>query len=277
MDSIINIDELYTKDDWDINNLVDEDSPLNAWCNYLEIENINEIELVKGDLNILHLNIHSIQAKKDQLIQLINTFNKEGHIIDVLLLCETFMNDKTINKSRLKNYTLAAYEYRKKLKQGGVAIYLRKGIKFINRNDLNIFKEGELESCFIEIIRNEKKKNIIIGELYRIPNTSEKDFLEDYDNLLKKINKENKELVIGTDQNIDYLKINTNSNSNALFEMNLEHKLLPTVTRPTRITHQTATLIDNINISQNLSKRYKTVILITDILITIHASLLYQL
>jgi hypothetical protein len=73
-----------------------------------------------------------------------------------------------------------------------------------------------------------------------VPNTSEKDFLEDYNNLLKKIYIENKELIIGTDQNIDYLKINTNTNSycNALFEMNLENKLLPTVTRPTRVTHQ---------------------------------------
>jgi exonuclease III len=162
MDSKINIEELYNNDYWDINNLLDEESLLNDLCDYYVIDDIKEINITKGDLNILHLNIHSIEAKKDQLIQLLNSFNIEGHIIDVLLLCETFMNDKTINKSRIKNYTLAAFEYRKHLKQGGVAIYVRKGIKIINRNDLNVFKEGKLESCFAEIITKENKKNIIV-------------------------------------------------------------------------------------------------------------------
>jgi exonuclease III len=213
-------------------------------------------------MNVLQLNII---AKKTQFIELLNTCSESGYTVDVLLLCETFMNNINKNSCKIKNYNLIAYEYRTTSKQGGVAIYLRKGLKSLNRKDLNIFKEGEFESCFVEIITEQNKKNIIIGEIYRIPGKPEKKFLKDYENLLKLIGKENKATIIGTDQNIDYLKINTNNYANNLFELNLDNNLIPTITRPTRITHTSATLIDNINISINLAKNYKSGIITTDI------------
>ena len=45
----------------------------------------------------------------------------------------------------------------------------------------------------------------------------------------------------------------------------MELSLLPSITRPTRITHSTATLIDNILIDQTFSKNYKSSVLIDNI------------
>ena len=44
----------------------------------------------------------------------------------------------------------------------------------------------------------------------------------------------------------------------------LNKELFPTITRPTRITKQSATLIDNIFVSMNLHKKYESAILIND-------------
>ena len=48
-------------------------------------------------------------------------------------------------------------------------------------------------------------------------------------------------------------------------ELNLESNLLPCITRPTRITKSTATLIDKVLISKNLQGKQDSKILITDI------------
>ena len=53
------------------------------------------------------------------------------------------------------------------------------------------------------MIANGKRKNIIIGEIYRTPGTSAKRFVDDYNALMKKISNENREIVIIS---IDYLK-----------------------------------------------------------------------
>lgn len=61
-------------------------------------ETLKNINCVNGNLKILHLNIHSLHAKKNQLKELINNFKISGHELDVILLCETFMNELNKNK-----------------------------------------------------------------------------------------------------------------------------------------------------------------------------------
>jgi hypothetical protein len=76
---------------------------------------------------------------------------------------------------------------------------------------------------------------------------------------------EHKELIIGSDQNLDYLKIDTHNNTAKLLDICLNNNLIPTITRPTRVTHNTCTLIDNIYLSINLTKKYKSSIIVSDI------------
>ena len=166
---------------------------------------------------------------------------------------------------KIEGYTLKEYSIRTENHRGGVAIYLRKKLTSIIRADLQFHKDGHYESAFIELVTGVNQKNIIIGEIYRIPGTNEKLFLLALDTLLQKMNDENKELIIGTDQNIDFLKINDNNNASDLLDIILRNKVFPVITRPTRITHSSATLIDNIHISTNLSKNYTSGIILCDI------------
>ena len=63
------------------------------------------------------------------------------------------------------------------------------------------------------------------------------------------------ELIIGMDQNLDLLKSEDHQITGKFL------KLWPIIMRPTRITQQTATLIDNIYISKNLECSFDLIII----------------
>ena len=62
------------------------------------------------------------------------------------------------------------YKHRCDQKGGGVSILLKTGIPYKRRKDLDIFQEGKTESVFVEIA-SKAGKAIVLGSLYRPPNT----------------------------------------------------------------------------------------------------------
>ncbi len=60
-------------------------------CEYSEIEHIDNTTIMNA---ILHINIHSLPAKHDQLQTLITRPNKQNINVDFVLLCETLLNDR---------------------------------------------------------------------------------------------------------------------------------------------------------------------------------------
>ena len=114
------------------------------------------------------------------------------------------------------------------------------------------FNSKEFESCFIEIpLRN--GDNLLVGSLYRPPNTDIEKFIEEYNDVMCKIKKKNYTYtVLGMDHNLDFLKCHIHKGTEKFIQTNLDYMMIPTITRPTRITHTSATLIDNILVSQNL-------------------------
>ena len=114
-------------------------------------------------------------------------------------------------------------------------------------------------------ISNCHNKPIIIGSIYRPPNTNAKEFNTQYNEILKTLSKEkNKEIIIGMDHNLDLLKSNNHIETQKFMDINFEANILPCITRPTRITKSTATLIDNVFVSQNLHKAFDSAILLND-------------
>ena len=65
-------------------------------------------------------------------------------------------------------------------------------------------------------------------------------------NSLNKLNKENKEVYIAGDFNIDLLKYDTNIKYKDFYNLMTASGFLPQITQPTRITETTMTIIDNI-------------------------------
>ena len=86
----------------------------------------------------------------------------------------------------------------------------------------------------------------LVGVVYRPPGRSMVEFNVEIEELLLHITKGTKNLILIGDFNIDLLKINEHKETNAFYNCLTSHQLIPTITRPTRITTDTSTLIENI-------------------------------
>ena len=67
------------------------------------------------------------------------------------------------------------------------------------------------------------------------------------------------------DHNLDFLKSEIHTPTAKFIATNLEHDLISCITRPTRITKDTATLIDNIFIDSKYQEIYNSDILLENI------------
>lgn len=226
---------------------------------YLNIDELPEY-LPNNDSmfpNVMHINIRSIPGKIDKLKELVHHLKERNIILDYILVCETFLRDETKALFNIPGYNLIT-ENRHSKPKGGVAIYVRDQLQFKVLKNLSVFHEGEFESIFIETLIN--NKSYAIGEIYRIPDTSEITSIERYERILSDISKTYKNVIIGTDQNFDYLKLHSHIKTAELFNLFLSFNLLPTITKPTRITHSSATLIDNIYVQKENLEIYPAII-----------------
>ena len=102
------------------------------------------------------------------------------------------------------------------------------------------------------------EQGILLCTIYRPPNSSDKDFLKNYARLLKKFTpQQHARLIIRLDHNLDLIKHAKHRPTNEFIELNLEHQLLPTITKPIRITRTTTTLLDNIIIGRTFQSEYE--------------------
>ena len=210
-------------------------------CDYLEHDDVwtsNDTELL-----VVQWNIRGMYSKIDHLKHVIDN-NPCNRTPDLILLCEMWLNKQTPNIS-VPGYNLIRKDRTKKI-GGGVAMLIKQGIKYRERRDLS--DDTELKCVLLEL--GDNKQKTIVGSLYRPPNHPPAEFITQYDHLIGKIGQEKKELIIGLDYNLDLLKCNTHKQTENFLETNLEHGLIPTIIRPTRITNSTTTLIDNIMVSK---------------------------
>ena len=121
-----------------------------------------------------------------------------------------------------------------------------------------------LEHCVVELKTD--TRNILLMSGYRPPNCNVRTFLKEYSNLIISL-KRNKhhEIIIGIDHNLDLLKANSHSQTNEFLELNLRKSLIPCISKPTRITYKTASLIDNIMASSTAHCKHTRYILVDDI------------
>ena len=85
--------------------------------------------------------------------------------------------------------------------------------------------------------------NLLLVSGYRPPNSNIKEFLRDYKLAAKTWqNLKHHKLVIGIDHNFDFLKSDKHTQTQTFLEFNLDSDMMPTITRPTRVTQTSVTL-----------------------------------
>ena len=97
---------------------------------------------------------------------------------------------------------------------GGAFLYIKEGITYKVRNELKMTRNKELESVFIEIQNNHKRKNVIVGCIYRRPCMDPTEFNDLYlQNLLDTLAFEDKDIFLMGDFNINILQYDNNKGS----------------------------------------------------------------
>ena len=231
----------------DQTNLREHDPDLNFFRNVvgkmdsvylMEDELKNNVDNI-NHLNILHLNINSLPQKIDEVKCLVS--DKEIGI-DFLCLCETKLNNEIQSMCEIDNYKM--YTLNKSRNSGGVAIYV--GKRFANsfvREDL-VYKNDFIECLFIET--KDLDNNIIVGVIYRRPNTSIIDFNAKVDDILDSISNENKPCYIMGDFNLDLSKYESSNNVFDFVSLMTGYNFFNCISKPTRVSSNTASIIDHV-------------------------------
>ena len=233
-------------------------------CDYLDPTSCNDLNPGNYNLVVMQLNIRSLLAHQTELRELLQIMSNKNSTVDVILLCETFLASNIEKLAYIPGYHLVTNN-RNNHKGRGVAILIREGITYRKNQELCYMIDKELESVYVDITAKNGRQ-IRIGSIYHAPNTDVKILMEHIESVSAKTGQlPNHELILGMDQNIDLLKSDEHTNTRKFLDLILDSGLWPIITRPTRITQRSATLIDNIYISKNLQRKFDSAIIVDDI------------
>ena len=227
-------------------------------CDYVQPE--ETIKVNESDLVVLQLNIRGLSSKLAEFKYLLENL-ADSKKPDVILLSETWLN-KSSPKISLPGYN--TFNVHRTHKLGvGVSILISSVVKS-HYKTVNI-QLNTIELCLVKIKLEHSQKNIVVGSLYRPPNTSCVEFVSEYENLINNLKHADTHLILGMDHNSDLLKASVHNSTQRFLEMNLDNGLYPCIKQPTCLTSTSATLIDNIFIDCKLLGRHSSRIKIDDI------------
>ena len=234
-------------------------------CDYYTEDTFNHFTIANnlsksGGISLYAHNVRSIPKHDMEMRILLKNLNLK---FDVISICESWLNESNKDLYGLDGYHVPIQSCRQNKRGGGVAIYLKDSLEFIVRPDLEI-KHEFTESVFVEIDKSlyNTNKNILIGCIYRVPNSDIETFNKELDIVISHVSKEDKLIYLMGDFNIDLLKSNEHSKSSDFLDLLYSYNLVPLITKPTRVTDHSATLIDNIftNVFKDTIKHHQGIL-----------------
>ena len=236
-------------DDHDYSDLRDLDPDNHFFDNFLNFSssyfnpasfNAQCTQDLTGSFSLLHANIRGAEHNFDSLTDYLSLLN---HMFPVIALTETWLSTHTRDLLHLTAYEHFSVVRPDRLR-GGVSLLIRNDFTANNLLDLN-HSLPAFESVFVEL-KSEQLPNCIVGAIYRPPDSSRTEFLDILLDTLSKIQRTGKTCFIAGDFNIDLLDSTVRSHADDFIHTMYSHHFFPLITRPTRITSHSRTLIDNI-------------------------------
>ena len=169
------------------------------------------------NFNIFHNNVNVLETKHD----ILHNFLTNNYMdFDIIAITETSLKTGNNFKTNIDLEGYLSFSIPSNSNKGGSTIYAKSDFNILERTDLNSTSD-DYESIWVEI-KNEKSKNIICGSVYSHPcnnNDTFNHFLKYLEVSLNKVMKENKEIYLCGDFNIDLLKINEIINHRNFYEL----------------------------------------------------------
>ena len=159
-----------------LNEAMDEPSSETVSSKYYEPCELSSLSNNSNNcLSFFHLNISLLSFHIEELATVISEHNLA---FDIFGVSETKLR---VNKAPPNSVITPGYNFEftaTECSNGGTAIYVRKGLNYKLRKDLEIHKSKQLESTFIEV--NLKNEKVVIGCIYRNPSMELPEFNNDY-------------------------------------------------------------------------------------------------
>ena len=240
-----------------LNNFIKDDEVISQFFNTDLSSKFYDVYSLKSDFQsstnplILSVNIQSLNSKFNELKIFINDLLKSNVPIDLIVLQETW-NITYANMLELPGFQPLLYRNRNNMRGGGVGLYIRKGLNYKRKLELEQFQQKTFENIVVEL--SYPNKNILISNVYHSPNppnncTMSKhngDFIEALDNHLSELVNFSKDSYVFLDSNIDMLKLNTSDLASEYLSTCISNGYLQLTCRATRIQGDHFSLIDHI-------------------------------
>ena len=223
-------------------------------CKYTDIcdGTLQSIKLLGPvTFNVLHLNIRSLHKNCDQLVMLLKDLQERGIIVHAIGLAETFLTETSKNFVSVENYQIL-HRCRTSRCGGGTSLLIHDSVKLQSIVDtpFNEFFES------IAATVTYRGHSIFVAEFYRPPNNSNDRAVKDCLSELLMKSKNFDLCFLCTDQNYDLIKTDSHKQTREFFAFLVDNNCIPYILKPTRVTHVSSTLIDNIYVKSK-SKRLR--------------------
>ena len=206
------------------------------------------------ELGILSMNIRSIHKNIERINDSITEYTK----YDVISLNETSCNFSKLANG-LDDLLIEGFHppvfqapARKSCRGGGLLTYVNKRV-CDSVDDIESIPPNQEPSLFGEFLVTKicsckKYKNtILVVNVYRSPSSSSAKFLEVLEQSLSSLRKHGKkQIILAGDFNIDLIKHDSDEKSQNLIDVTASYGFAQVISRPTRITDHSATLIDHV-------------------------------
>ena len=216
-------------------------------CNYYIEDSFNDkcsqLSISSQNLSLIHTNIRSAPKNLSSFETYLQNIDTKFTVVG---LTETWMTQDNVGLYGIDGYN-AVNNFRINRCGGGVSVLIRDDIEYFERPHLNMMT-ANAETVFVEIDKSYvgKSSNIIVGVIYRPPDTNINVFTELLETIMSKIKTENKVCYLLGDYNINLLNAENHPPTQEFVDTMFSHSLFPCITKPTRVNSKTATLIDNI-------------------------------
>jgi len=219
-------------------------------------QNISQIKVNSDYIRIYHQNVRGLRNKTQEL--LCHLYPEFPHVI---CLTEHHLNIQEKSYVNLESYTIGAQFCRTTCVREGVIIYVHDTLKFANIDLTEYCMEKDIEISAARL--NINPLTLCILTIYRAPSGNFAYFLQNLDNVLKTLYTPSTHLVICGDLNINYLV--ENEQKRHFENLLLMYNLTGIVDFPTRISHTSATAIDNFIIDISSFEDYSVTPFLNDL------------
>ena len=216
-------------------------------CNYVTENELDKFFQFSDNraFNLLHVNCRSIKKNFGALTNLLHSISSP---LSALAVTETWLTEAVQDVYAIEGYNFFTKSRTDKI-GGGVGLFVNNSFDCKIRSDLNRMTPY-LECLFLECRQPSPIQPIMLGVVYRPPNSDITLFNSDMLAILNSMNLNNSKLaMIAGDFNLNLLNANSHAPTGDFINNMMSFFFLPTICKPTRISDTSATLIDNIFIN----------------------------